>query len=98
MPGRSKNIWGLSLADILLQISAVLIFFSIAFGVLRLVIGKTLVDRVVAIDVLTVVSISMIGLYAHLSGRFLYLDVALVYGILSFLAVLAIARFLERGP
>jgi len=86
------------LADILLQIAAILIFFSIGFGVLRLIIGKTVVDRVVAIDMLTVVSISMIGLYAHLSGRFLYLDVALVYGVLSFLAVLAIARFLEKGP
>ena len=32
-----------------------------------------------------------------LSGRFIYLDVALVYGVLSFLAVLAIARYLERG-
>lgn len=86
------------MADILLQIAAVLIFFSIVFGVLRLIIGKTAVDRVVAIDMLTVVSISMIALYAHVSGRFLYLDVALVYGLLSFLAVLAIARFLERGP
>ena len=86
------------MADILLQIAAVLIFFSIVFGVLRLIIGKTVVDRVVAIDMLTVVSISMIALYAHVSGRFLYLDVALVYGLLSFLAVLAIARFLERGP
>jgi multicomponent Na+:H+ antiporter subunit F len=53
---------------------------------------------VVAIDMLTVVTISLIALYAHISGRFVYLDVALVYGLLSFLAVLAIARFLEKGP
>jgi multicomponent Na+:H+ antiporter subunit F len=47
---------------------------------------------------LTVVSIALVTLYAHLSGRFVYIDVALVYGLLSFLAVLAIARFLEKGP
>ena len=29
--------------------------------------------------------------------RFIYVDVALVYGVLSFLAVLAMARYLERG-
>ncbi|KQV14168.1 cation:proton antiporter [Rhizobium sp. Root1203] len=86
------------MADIILQIAVVLIFLSIVFGVLRLVIGKTAIDRVVAIDMLTVVTISLIALYAHISGRFVYLDVALVYGLLSFLAVLAIARFLERGP
>jgi multicomponent Na+:H+ antiporter subunit F len=74
-----------------------LIFFAILFGVIRLVLGKTLIDRIVAIDMLTVISISLIALYAQVSGRFVYIDVALVYGLLSFLAVLAIARFLERG-
>lgn len=86
------------MAEIILQIAVVLIFFSIVFGVLRLAIGRTAIDRVVAIDMLTVVTISLIALYAHMSGRFAYLDVALVYGLLSFLAVLAIARFLEKGP
>ena len=85
------------MADILLYIAAVLIFFSIVFGVVRLVLGHTLVDRVAAIDMLTIVSISMIALYAHISGRFIYVDVALVYGVLSFLSVLAVARYLERG-
>lgn len=86
------------MAEMILQIAGVLIFFGIVFGVVRLIIGRTMIDRVVAIDMLTVVSISLIALYAHISGRFVYLDVALVYGLLSFLAVLAIARFLEKGP
>jgi len=85
------------LADIIIQIAAVLIFLAILCGVVRLVLGKTLVDRIVAVDMLTVISISLIALYAHVSGRFVYIDVALVYGLLSFLAVLAIARFLEKG-
>jgi multicomponent Na+:H+ antiporter subunit F len=85
------------LADSILLIAAVLIFFSIVFGVVRLVVGQTVVDRVAAVDMLTVVSISMIALYAHVSGRFIYLDAALVYGVLSFLSVLAVARYLERG-
>lgn len=86
------------MAELLLGIAGVLIFFSVLLGVIRLVLGRTVVDRVVAIDMLTVVSIGMIALYAHVSGRFVYIDVALVYGLLSFLAVLAIARFLEKGP
>lgn len=86
-----------SLAEIILQIAVVLILCSIAFGVVRLILGKTIVDRVVAVDTLTIVSISLIALYAHVSGRFIYIDVALVYGILSFLSVLAIARYLEKA-
>lgn len=64
---------------------------------LRLILGKTVVDRVAAVDMLTVVSISLIALYAQVSGRAVYLDVALVYGVLSFLAVLAISRHLDQG-
>lgn len=85
------------MADTIVTISGVLIFFAIVMSVIRLVLGKTVVDRIVAIDMLTVISISLIALYAHISGRFVYIDVALIYGLLSFLAVLAIARFLEKG-
>ena len=85
------------MAEGILLVAAVLIFFGIVFGVFRLILGHTVVDRVAAVDMLTVISISMIALYAHIAGRFIYLDVALVYGVLSFLAVLAIARYLERG-
>lgn len=85
------------MSNVILHIAALLIAGSVVLGVVRLVLGRTLVDRVAAIDMLTVVSISMIALYAHVSGRFIYVDVALVYGVLSFLAVLAMARYLERG-
>lgn len=85
------------MADFFLFVAAILIFFGIVLGVLRLILGRTIVDRVAAVDMLTVISISVIALYAHVSGRFIYLDVALVYGVLSFLSVLAVARYLERG-
>ena len=85
------------MSEIFLYVAALLIAGSVLLGVVRLVLGRTLVDRVAAIDMLTIVSISMIALYAHVSGRFIYVDVALVYGVLSFLAVIAMARYLERG-
>jgi multicomponent Na+:H+ antiporter subunit F len=85
------------MAELMLNIAQVLIFFSIVFGLLRLIRGHTTVDRVIAIDLLTVVSIGLIALFAHHAGRFIYLDVAVVYGLLSFLGVLAVARYLEKG-
>lgn len=85
------------MAEGILIVAAILISLGVLFGVVRLVLGRTLVDRIAAVDMLTVVSISLIALYAHVAGRFIYLDVALVYGVLSFLAVLAVARYLERG-
>lgn len=87
----------INMTEITVIISAVLIFFSIVFGIIRLVIGPDSVDRVVAVDLLTIVTIALIALLAHNAERYIYLDVALVYGLLSFLGVLAVARYLERG-
>src|SRR5262245_26026843 len=96
-PVHSRNIWRKHVAETILIVAAILIFLGVALGVLRLILGRTVADRVAAVDMLTVVSISLIALYAHVGGRAIYLDVALVYGVLSFLAVLAIARYLEQG-
>lgn len=85
------------MAELILNIAMVLIAFSILFGVIRLAKGETDTDRIIAVDLLTIVSMSLIVLYAHIAGRFIYLDVAIVYGLLSFLGVLAVARYLERG-
>ena len=85
------------MADLLLTAALIFIALSMVFGMLRLILGHQTVDRVIAIDLLTVVAIAVIALYAHYAGRFIYLDVALVYGLLSFLGVLAVARYLEKG-
>jgi multicomponent Na+:H+ antiporter subunit F len=85
------------MAEIVLGMAFVLIFLSIVFGIIRLVIGPDTVDRVVAIDLLTIIAIAVIALLAHIANRYIYLDVALVYGLLSFLGVLAVARYLEKG-
>lgn len=85
------------MAEMILDAAMVLIAFAILFGVIRLIKGDTDTDRIIAVDLLTIVSMSVIVLAAHLADRFIYVDVAIVYGLLSFLGVLAVARYLERG-
>jgi len=85
------------LNDAFLIATGALVLLGVAFGVLRLILGRSLVDRIAAVDMATVAAVSMIAIYADVADRFIYLDVALVYGVLSFLGVLAIARYLERG-
>ena len=85
------------MAETILNIALVIIMISISLGVYRLVKGPTVVDRVIALDLLTLIAIALIALIAHITSRFIYVDVALVYGLLSFLSVLAVARYLERG-
>jgi multicomponent Na+:H+ antiporter subunit F len=85
------------LVDLIIQLSGVLIAGAVLLSLVRLVKGPTLIDRIVALDVLTIVAIVLIVIYAHMADRSAYLDVALTYGLLSFMSVLAVARYVERG-
>ncbi len=68
---------------------------SLFFVAIRFVKGPTVGDRVIALDTLTTLGVSGVVLAAYLFHRFVYLDVALVYGVLGFIGVIVIARYLE---
>ncbi len=70
---------------------------SVVLALYRLIIGPSVSDRVVALDALTNITTALLVLIAFLSARFIYLDVALVYAILAFIGVVAVARYLEGG-
>lgn len=63
----------------------------------RLFRGPTAPDRVVAADTMSTVTTALLVFMAYYFKRYVYLDVALVYSVLMFIGVVAIARFLERG-
>lgn len=85
------------MAEMLFTIAVGIVLVSMLLSAARFAMGPTVVDRIVAFDGLTVISISLIAAIALLAKGFIYLDVALVYGLLSFLGVIAAARYLERG-
>ena len=85
------------MADLLVHLSAIVAGIAFLLVLWRFIKGPSPVDRVVAFDGLTIVSITGILLAALTEGRGIYLDVALVYALLSFLGVIVVARFLERG-
>ena len=79
-----------------------LVFFSfiaagIALSLTRAALGPTTSDRVVGVDGTVTISIALMVLLASFFDRHIYLDVALVYAVLGFIGVLAIARYMERG-
>ena len=78
-------------------VAVVLAAGGVLLAATRLFRGPTAADRAVALDVLTLVFTPVMVGYAVLSGRSVYLDVALVYALLSFLGVIALARYLDRG-
>ena len=79
------------------NISVLLALLGIVISFVRLFKGPTVADRTVALDVMTLIAVSLIVYISAVSGRIIYLDVAMVYALISFLGVVAIARYLERG-
>ena len=63
----------------------------------RLWLGPYAPDRIVAADTLSVIATAGIALLALFLDSPLYLDVALIYGVLAFIGVVALARTIEAG-
>jgi len=80
----------------LLQLIAVaLLVVAIGLSAIRLFLGPTTPDRVVAADTLAVITTAGLAALASVFDNPIYLDIALVYGTLAFVGTVAIARAIE---
>jgi len=84
-------------AHLIFCISYYTTLVAMVMAFMRFLVGPTSPDRVVALDTMTIVGIVLIVFVSLRANRIIYLDVALVYGLLSFLGVVAVARYLEGG-
>lgn len=76
-----------------------LIVLSLAavMAVIRIVLGPTAPDRVVGLDTVnTLVIVSMV-IFGAAFEQVIYIDVAIVYALLSFISTLFIAKYLQGG-
>lgn len=62
----------------------------------RLVLGPSLPDRVVALDLIGLISVGVIAAYDILTQQPLLLDAATVVALVSFLGTVGFARYVER--
>lgn len=71
---------------------------SFLLAVYRFLVGPTLPDRVLSLDMLVAIAIGFIAVIGIRTGYTLYLDIALALGLVGFLATVAFARFIiARG-
>jgi len=75
----------------------IVIGLGIIFCLLRLIKGPTAADRVVALDTLSTITTALLVILGFVFKRYVYLDVALVYALLTFIGAIVVARFLEKG-
>ena len=79
-----------------IDLGFVALVVSLVLAFVRLLRGPSLPDRVVALDMMTVLIVAFCGLFAIFSGDRAFLDVAVVMALIGFLATVALARYAER--
>ncbi|MBK9260102.1 MAG: cation:proton antiporter [Polyangiaceae bacterium] len=79
---------------LLVAIATVTLAFVVAL--IRLLIGPSLPDRVVAMDLMATVGSGGIALYAMVTDHSVLLDAVMVLSLIFFLGTIAFAFYLER--
>ena len=79
------------------MIAAVLLMSFTLLALIRVFLGPTVPDRVVGVDTVnTLVVASMIVLGAAYN-RAIYIEIAIIYALLSFIGTIFIARYIKGG-
>lgn len=81
----------------ILLIFFAVIMLAIILALTRSIKGPTAPDRVVGVDIMVTITIALMVLLGLFFKRRIYLDVSLIYAVLSFVGVIAVARYLDRG-
>ncbi|MCH8535524.1 MAG: cation:proton antiporter [Flavobacteriaceae bacterium] len=73
----------------ILSLSSVVVF-------IRFLIGPTIVDRVVALDLVITIGIGIIAIYSIINDKPTFLDIATILALIAFLGTVAFAYYLEK--
>lgn len=77
--------------------AVVFLCVCVAIALVRVGIGPTVPDRAVGLDTVNTIVVTSMVLLGAAFKEALYIDVAIVYALLSFVTTLFIARYIEKG-
>lgn len=78
--------------ELFLTIISIILGFGILLSLIRAIIGPTISDRIVAINMIGSITISLIAILSVMLHEGYLLDVCLIYVLISFLAVVVITN------
>ncbi len=79
------------------QFALMVLLISIILALVRLIKGPAAADRIVALDLISILIVAFLAAYSIYAGETSFLDVAIGYALISFLSTVALARFLMRS-
>ena len=77
--------------------AAVVLGICIVVALVRVFLGPTTPDRIVGLDTVNTLVVSTMVVLGAAFHEAIYIDVAIVYALLSFVTTLFIAKYMEKG-
>jgi multicomponent Na+:H+ antiporter subunit F len=74
---------------------SIIILVVMIIALIRAVLGPTLYDRILAVNVVGTKTVLLISVLSVTAGRGDMVDIALVYALINFISVIAVLRFFE---
>jgi multicomponent Na+:H+ antiporter subunit F len=84
---------GMTMITAQVLLGALCLAFLLAL--VRLVRGPSLPDRVVAVDLITTIGVALCGAQAVIYDKTVFLDVAIIMALITFVGTVAFARYIE---
>jgi multicomponent Na+:H+ antiporter subunit F len=78
-------------------VASVAILATMSLAVVRALLGPTVYDRVLAVNMFGTKTVLIIAVLGFLTGRPDFLDLALLYALINFVGTLAVLKFFEYG-
>ncbi|AKE51592.1 monovalent cation/H+ antiporter complex subunit F [Kangiella geojedonensis] len=75
--------------------AAIAILVAMVLALLRALMGPTLYDRILSVNAFGTKTVLFIAILGFLMGRPEFLDIALVYALINFIAMIGVLRFFE---
>ena len=86
----------MTLEQVSLFVVLPMLSLAVLAAAVRLVIGPSLADRVVAFELMTTLGIGIVAVYSIVTRQPVFLDIALLVALISFLGTTAFAHFLGK--
>jgi multicomponent K+:H+ antiporter subunit F len=83
--------------DIALSITFVALVIGQILSMVRLILGPTSADRILALDTMVINALGLVVVLGIYQGVQIYFEVSLLIAMLGFVSTVALARFLLRG-
>jgi multicomponent Na+:H+ antiporter subunit F len=78
-------------------VAGLAILIAMALGVCRALLGPSVFDRILAVNLFGTKAVLLVAIFAFFTGRHDLLDISLLYSLLNFVGVIAALRLVERG-